>query len=500
MPAARHHSLRWRLAFGFGLLLAAIGIGGRCVHYHLTVELLARDLDAQLRARLGVLEARQRMAREPGEIREQLAGAVRLESDRRPSLLLRLFMPAEAHSGIADSNLELFAGIWDADGRLVASADLPPGVSWEEHESTKAGRVWTDRDGGVRLAACRDQTGRLLLVGTSLEVLRAAERQAQTFYVATLVIVLPLLLAALWLLLDRLLRPLRAITRTADRIRSGFFDERIDLTVADAEIAGLAATINAMLDRLAEVRDKQSRFNADFAHEVLGPVHAILLEADAALLHEPTGECAARMTAIRSRADRIETLCESLLSYSRSLAIGTADGRAIDLEPVVDLAVEQVAQAAAGRGVTIDNRVGSIVARGHPDLLQQVFTNLLTNAIAHSPPDTAVRVEAVADRDGPAIRVVDRGPGVSEQDVARIFDRFVPGLPAAPATSRSHGIGLSLSREIMRSHGGDLDVLPTPGGGATFVARFPAVPDAGRAGAEPVSTRRGGASPGHPER
>lgn len=472
------HSLRGRLAAGFGLLLLAIGIGGRCIHYQLTVEFLARDLDSQLRARLGMFAVERRMAAasDAPAARAPAIADIRLSSDRTPSLLLRLFMPTEAHSGLAESDVRWFSSAWDTDGRLVASADLPPGLSWDPRWLEKIGRIWTDEDRGVRLAACRGEADPLLLVGTSLDVLRAAERRAVLFYISTLAVILPILLVALWWILGRLLQPLRAITLTADRIRRGRFDERLDLTVADEEIAGMAATINAMLDRLQEAREKQSRFNADLAHEVLGPVHAILLEADSALQREPVETDAEQLATIRSRAARIETLCEALLTYSRSLAVGSTGLQEIDLEPVIDMAAEQVAQAAAERNVVIRNEVGSVVVRGQPDLLGQVFTNLLNNAIGHSPPGSEIAVDATAGPDGCAVRVIDHGSGVSGEHAARIFDRFFSSATAPGPSARSHGVGLSLSREIMRSHGGDIDLVPTPGGGATFVARFPADP------------------------
>jgi two-component system OmpR family sensor kinase len=214
-------------------------------------------------------------------------------------------------------------------------------------------------------------------------------------------------------------------------------------------------------------------------------VHAILLESDAALDRQPTAEYAERIATIRSRAARIETLCEALLTYSRSLAVGSAGLREIDLEPVVDMAAEQVSQAAAGQNVTIQNDVGSIIVRGQADLLQQVFTNLLANAIGHSPRGAEVRIEAETGSGGRGIRVIDHGPGVADADASRIFDRFFSRSTATGPSGRSHGVGLSLSREIMRSHGGDLDFLPTPGGGATLVARFPAV----SAALQPVPSR-----------
>jgi hypothetical protein len=128
MRTPRLHSLRWRLAAGFGLVLLAIGIGGRYIHYRLTVELLSRDLDAQLWARLGTLKAERSLApeslsSETLKVGDRALAGIRQSSDRRPSLLLWLFMPAEAHSGLAELDFAWVASVWDADGRLVASAD-----------------------------------------------------------------------------------------------------------------------------------------------------------------------------------------------------------------------------------------------------------------------------------------------------------------------------------------------------------------------------------------
>jgi signal transduction histidine kinase len=138
------------------------------------------------------------------------------------------------------------------------------------------------------------------------------------------------------------------------------------------------------------------------------------------------------------------------------------------------MAAEPVAKDAAGRNVSIRNDIGSMVVRGQPDLLQQVFTNLLANAIGHSPPGAEVQVEAGRAGGSSVIRVIDHGPGVAAEDTSQIFDRFFSSPASGGPSGRSHGVGLSLSREIMRSHGGDLDFSPTPGGGATFSARFPA--------------------------
>lgn len=470
-------SLRWRLVAVFGMALVLILAAGRYIQYRVAVELLARDLDAQLQARLGALRAERRLAVAVGAADTQspadaFSSAPRLTSDRRPSLLLRLVMPVEAHDSLAATALPWFTSAWGDDGRLLAAADLPPGIRWAPEWRGREGRIWTDAAGRHRLAACADGDT-LLVVGAQLATLHEAAREVARFHAATLVVCAPLLVGLLVFLLDRLLRPLAAITSTVERIRGGRFQDRIDLATADAEIAGMAATINAMLDRLEEAREKQARFNADLAHEVLGPVHGILLDSDALGEHGADPGPPGAVAAIRSRARRIETLCEALLSYSKSQAIASAELRRVDLEPVVDLAVEQVASAAAARGVRICNAVGPAVVCGQAELLQQVFINLLANAIGHSPAGAVVSIWSDHGPEAVRVRVIDHGDGVDAADTAHVFERFFARPPAGEATLPSHGVGLSLSREIMRSHGGDLTVAPTPGGGATFEATFP---------------------------
>lgn len=485
MAAVLLPSLRWRLVAWFTLVLAGLLIAGRYVQYRIAVELLERDIDAQLWGRLGSLEAQRRISSAPAssatlKLSEAVLPDLRLATDRQPSVLLRLVMPVAAHESLAEPELPWFAAAWGGDGSLLAAADLPPDVRWEPGWRDRSGRIWTDAGGRYRLAACVER-GQLLVVGVSLAVVHEARWEVARFHLLAFAVVAPLLVGLLVFLLDRLLRPLTAITATVERIRGGRFHERIDLSAADSEIAGMAATINAMLDRLEDSREKQARFNADLAHEVLGPVHAILLESDALLEKGSAPHGAVHVEAIRGRAQRIETLCEALLAYSKSQTIAATQLREVDLEPVVDLAVEQVAPVAAGGSVRIDNTVGSAVVQGQADLLQQVFTNLLMNAVGHSPPGGEVRIETEYGPRELRVRVIDHGEGVAAADAARVFERFFARAPAGGAAVRSHGVGLSLSREIMRSHGGELTLVPTRGGGATFVATFPRRHDAGPA-------------------
>jgi len=480
-------SLRLRFTVAISVLVIGLAATARFVHYRATVELLAWHVDELLWARLAGLATERAVSPLPAAVDIDMLDIalpdIRTASDRRPSRFLRTVIPAEADPGPDSPDFAWFAGGWDAGGRLLFSRQLPPSLAYRAAWEDRANRLWTSRDGRYRLAATRDQEGTLLVVGTPTAWLAEADREAAFFHAWTLAVAIPPGVVAGWLLLAWLLRPLDRISRTAQRIEAGHFGERIDFADVDVEIAGLAGAINLMLDRLGEVRDKLARFDANLAHELLGPVHGILLQAEVTLDGDPEpAEMRHGLRSIRSLGRRLETICEALLAYSRTVLPDPAALSRLDLEPIVDAAVGQVAGLAEAERVALVNRVGSAVVRGEADLLQQVFANLLTNAILHSPAGGGVAIENETTPEGVAVSVIDHGAGVAPEDEPRIFEQFFSGGSSAgdaaprPGGDRpaGHGLGLAICRSIMQSHGGEVGYRATPGGGATFVARFPA--------------------------
>lgn len=475
-------SLRLRFAVSFALLAIALAAAARFVHFRATVELLAWHVDELLWARLAGLATERAVSPLPAAVDADLLEVVlpdiRTASDRRPSLFLRSVIPAEADPGPDSPDFSWFAGAWDASGRRLFSHQIPASLAYRPLWEEQVDRLWTSRDGRYRLAATRDRSGTLLVVGTPTAWLAEAGREAAFFHAWTLAVAIPPGLIGGWLLLAWLLRPLDRITRTAERIGAGEFGERIDLDAADVEIAGLATTLNLMLDRLDQVREKLSRFDTNLAHEVLGPVHGILLQTEVALDNEKNpADLRHALTEVRVLGHRLEVICEALLAYARTVLPEPAALARLDLEPIIDAAVGQVSGLAEAEQVKVLTRSRSAVVRGEADLLQQVFVNLLTNAVLHSPAGAVVEIEVGPAEDGMGVRVIDHGSGVSPADASEIFERFFfgahSGKPQAEGRPGRHGLGLAICRSIMRSHGGDVTLQPTPGGGATFEARFP---------------------------
>ena len=458
----RSPSLRRRFALWFGLLFVLGAVLTRVAYYQATVATLERDLDELLWSRLGMVRVLDRF--EP-----RLSLGDQFDADGR--YLRRPADGADAGSWfgmrrpqVDPGGLPWFAGVWNGDGKLVDGVAWPADLGFDAAWPERADTLWTTADRRYRLAAAGGGDT-VILVGSDREALAAATRDIAWFEVRSLLVWVPLVLGAAWLLLSKLLMPLAGIAATARRIRGGHFEERIDLARTDAEFQVLAGTINEMLDRLDAIRISQSRFNADVAHQLLNPVHAILLETEAGGATADRGQALERVGGL---ARRIEALCEVLLAYSRSAALDPARLRPIDLEPVVADAIERVAPLAGGRGITIEPPPGGAVVKGDPALLEEVLVNVLFNAVEHSPDGQTVEVGLAAGPAGCRLAVIDHGRGVAGEEIPHLFERFHTGKPDG-----GHGVGLALSRLIMRSHGGDLEHEPTPGGGATFVLRFP---------------------------
>ena len=469
-PATRgQSSLRWRFWTRFGLAFVAGAVVLRLMHYQAAVDTVERDVDIQLWSRLAAVKAQERFA--PDTLLEPHLRATGVfladipATSRSTSPLLGIGGPR-----ITPERFRWFAGVWRRDGTRVDDLDLPVGLGWDATWLNRLESIWTTADGRYRLAATAGGHDTVLVAGTPLADLATAERRAAAFQVWTFVLWVPLLLGIAWLILSRALVPLARITATARRIRAGDFEERLDVSRADAEVAEMVGTINDVLDRLDAIRTSQSRFNADLAHQLLNPVHAILLEANAdrERLRSPE-ELAASLGQIDGLARRIEGICEVLLAYSRTAAVDPARLAAIDLEPVIMAAIERSEPQAAQRGITIVPPQHGAIVKGDAALLEEVFLNLLVNAVEHSLAGGRVDVAVQGDGGGCRVAIIDHGMGVAAADLPALFSRFHSGKPES-----GHGIGLALSRLIARSHGGDILHEPTPGGGATFLVRLPA--------------------------
>ncbi|MER5221455.1 sensor histidine kinase [Streptomyces flaveus] len=283
-------------------------------------------------------------------------------------------------------------------------------------------------------------------------------------------------LAIGWILSGRVLRPVRAISRTAADIQATDLSQRIRLDGPKDELRDLADTIDSMLDRVDEAFRAQRQLIDDASHELRSPLAIIRANLDAVLTTEESDE-AERRAAARSvdrATTRMTRLVEDLLATARRTAPALADAD-VDLAAAAGEACEEFVPLAAERGLVLHRRLATgLTVIGDHDALRRAIGNLLSNAVRLAPPGTRITVSTGRQDGWLWTSVQDEGPGILDDDQARVFDRFWRAKGNGGGRDRHAGLGLAIVRQIVESHGGQIRLFSRMGEGSTFVLWFPA--------------------------
>ncbi len=303
-------------------------------------------------------------------------------------------------------------------------------------------------------------------------------------------VVILAILAALGFGASRLVRqelePLEHIATDADAIAAGELDRRV-LPEAEpgTEVGRLGVALNAMLGRIEEAfaerqasEDRLRTFLSDASHELRTPLASIrgYAELQRTGMIATDAERLTAVTRIEEQAARMGTLVEDLLALAR---LDEEREPATDLVELAVLARDAVADAGSldhGRNVTLHLSDDPLVL-GQEAKLRQVFTNLLGNAVAHTPDGTPIEVHVRVDGETAVVDVDDAGEGVPVAVRGKIFDRFhrEAGGTARTRGPAGAGLGLAVVRGIVESHEGTVTVGDSPLGGARFEVRLPLV-------------------------
>ncbi len=322
---------------------------------------------------------------------------------------------------------------------------------------------------------------------------------------------LVLLGATASLVIRRELRPLESMATAADAIAQGDLQRRVDESDPGTEIGRLGVAFNDMLDGISTLLDERRRsehrlrqFVADASHELRTPVAAVRgytdLYAAGALPDEGAVERAMQRMGFESR--RMGALVEDLLTLIQADAERTMKNDAVDLADLLTGVVDDAAVIDPTRTWRLATGYGRVVVLGDRLRLHQLFANLLGNVRTHTPPGTTTTVSVLPGLDEIAVSVSDDGPGVSDEALSRLFDRFYRVDPSRSRANGGTGLGLSIVAAIVRSHGGRIEATHTPGGGLTMTVVLPRAtgtaavppPQSGAAGSTP-DTRDPAAGP-----
>ncbi len=280
-----------------------------------------------------------------------------------------------------------------------------------------------------------------------------------------------------WLMAGRILRPLRTISGTADRLSAENLSERVPVGQPADELAALATTINGMLDRIQHgmaerdrILDSQRLFVANAAHELRTPLTTMRTAIDVTLDGEPDrAELIAMAGDIASAIETSRRTLDGLLVLARSQT-GHIRRTPVDLAEVAAAALAASADRASNAVVTLRADLHPAPASGEPVLLERMAGNLLDNALRYNHTGGQVTVTSGTANGRAVLRVVNTGPPVTPYEERRLFEPFVRG---AANDTRGAGLGLSIVRAIVTAHDGEISGTAGSTGGMDIAVHLP---------------------------
>jgi len=365
------------------------------------------------------------------------------------------------------------------DSQLLAVLDRSGSGARSRIGVNRYGEVFAVHDSG-EVSGPEIATSVWLLATISGENVSAARTSLLAVLFLGVPIVWFLIVFIGWLVTRSALNPVRRIIDSASRIDPGHMQDRLPVGEVDDELARISVTINRMLDRLQDGFEREKQFAGDASHELRGPLAKILADIDVTLSSQR--EPAAYLQALRRcrrYARSLQQIADSLLlltTLDRKSA--TTVTREVD---VAELLMDSVSVLGEGRrsrvGVAIEESPAPLIVRGEPGLLQVALQNLLRNSLRYSPSAEPVDVHVSRTPRGVSIEVRDQGPGIPEGQLERVFERFARLDNSRSRETGGVGLGLSIVKEIVRVHGGSVELRNNPGGGLVATIVIPGAQD-----------------------
>lgn len=443
---------------------------------------MAADRAARVRAALDTVRVRQTLlalavvglgllaggALVVGLVRHDLrAGAERQARDRAGEVVAQLRAgPPPAQLPAAGEDRAVVQVVAAGGRVLAASAELRgagPVLAGDAGPRTVPGLPVGDGADYLVVGLPGGDPSVTVYAGSSLEP--AGEAVGAT--VSALAVAVPLLLLgaglASWRLVGRSLRPVEAIRREVAALTAQDLDRRVPEPAAADEIGRLARTMNGMLARLQQDRDRQRRFVEDASHELRSPLAAIRIQVEVGLVHPDRTDWLGLARHVHREGDRLEQLVGELLALSTGA--GSAPVRQVDLDELVLTEMDSV-RVRASVAVHLA-ALTPVRLLGRPEQLRLVVRNLLQNAERYAVARITVRLSA-----GPGsadLVVADDGPGVPPGERDRVFEPFYRLEQARDRASGGAGLGLAIVRDAVAAHGGAVWFDDVPAGAQAHV-------------------------------
>jgi two-component system, OmpR family, sensor kinase len=288
----------------------------------------------------------------------------------------------------------------------------------------------------------------------------------------------------------RSLRPLTEVEQTAAAIAAGQLDRRVPERDPRTEVGRLSLALNGMLTQIQQAvassessaekargsEDRMRRFITDASHELRTPLTTI--RGFAELYRQGAArDVAMLLSRIESEASRMGLLVDDLLLLARLDVQRPLEYLRVDLLALASDAVHDAQAVDPKRTITMEilDGPGTPEVLGDEPRLRQVLSNLVVNALQHTPSSADVVIRVGTAGDDAVLEVTDRGPGMSQEDASRVFERFYRTDSSRARASGGTGLGLSIVNSLVHAHGGVVTVTTAPGEGCCFRVTLPRV-------------------------
>lgn len=275
-------------------------------------------------------------------------------------------------------------------------------------------------------------------------------------------------------IVGRALRPLHQVTATAQRLGGETLDQRINYAGADDEVAELADTFDAMLDRLNATFIAQQRFVANASHELRTPLAVIRTEVDVTLSDPDVEEAELRRmgVVVKDASERANALVDALLVLARSQARTGLRAEPVDLAAGVKGALSAMDSEIRRTNLTVSTRLQPAPTIGDPSLLDRLAGNLIENAVRYNHLGGRIWITSGLDLEYARLVVGNTGFEVKQADVAGLFEPFRRGGRERTG-ARGAGLGLSIVHAVCQAHGGSVGAVALQGGGMEITVALP---------------------------
>jgi len=378
---------------------------------------------------------------------------------------------AQADS-IADAQLDFVIQIWTVDGRSVYASrphsSLPARALLGLATLQVDGRAWRTYSVATR--------ERVIQVAQPVEIRQRLAAHAAWRSVLPLLLMAPLAALVIWWLAAKHLAPL---SRLAGELRARDARSLAPLSTGALpdELAPLAQSLNALLERLRLSLDAQRAFVADAAHELRSPLTALKLQLELLRRAGTDADLDAARAGIGAGIERATRLVEQLLALARSEPdAAPAAHERVDLAEIARQVVAETVPFAASRRIELAlTAPAPAFVVGDPVALGLLLRNLVDNAARYSPPGSPVEIGVVGDAHAVVLTVDDAGAGIPEAERQRVFDRFYRRSEGGEPGS---GLGLAIVQSVATSHGASVALDRSPRGGLRVGVRFTPAPAA----------------------